>query len=73
MVKRWGSFSQRGVIYLNPELIKAPSHCIDYVVTHELCHLRHPNHTKSFYNLLSSVIPDWQMRKARLERVEITY
>ncbi len=71
MTKRWGSFSRRGAVYLNPELVKAPSHCIDYVVTHELCHLRHANHTKDFYNLLGGVMPDWRARKARLERVEI--
>lgn len=71
MVRRWGSFNPRGVVYLNPELIKAPSHCIDYVVTHELCHLRYSDHSKSFYHLLSRVMPDWREHKARLERVEI--
>lgn len=71
MIKRWGSFNPRGVVYLNPELIKAPSHCIDYVVTHELSHLRYSDHGKNFYDLLDRVMPDWQARKARLEKVEI--
>lgn len=69
MSKRWGGCNDRGVIYLNPHLIKAPSHCIDYVVTHELCHLKHPNHGKAFYDLLRRVMPDWETRKQRLEKI----
>lgn len=71
MTKRWGSCAGRGVINLNVELIKAPSHCIDYVVTHELCHLKHPNHGKEFQALLNRVMPDWEMRKKRLESVKL--
>ncbi|HOX01786.1 MAG TPA: SprT family zinc-dependent metalloprotease [Candidatus Paceibacterota bacterium] len=68
MPKRWGSWTRRGVIYLNPELILAPATCIDYVVTHELCHLVHGAHGQVFYGLLGRVMPDWQERKERLER-----
>ncbi len=71
MKKRWGSCTGRGVINLNIELIKAPSHCIDYVVTHELCHLKYPHHGKKFYDLLARVMPDWEARKQRLERVKL--
>jgi predicted metal-dependent hydrolase len=71
MKKRWGGCSPQGIIYLNPELIKAPSHCIDYVVTHELCHLKHPNHGKQFYEMLNKAMPDWQSRKARLEKMSV--
>jgi predicted metal-dependent hydrolase len=67
MPKRWGSWTQRGAIYLNPELVRAPSSCIDYVVMHELCHLVHGNHGKEFFALLRKVMPDWETRKARLE------
>ncbi len=67
MPKRWGSWTKRGAIYLNPELVRAPSSCIDYVVTHELCHLVHGNHGQDFYALLQRTMPDWQQRKARLE------
>jgi len=68
MPKRWGSWTQRGVIYLNPELVLAPASCIDYVVTHELCHLVHARHGQAFYGLLRRVMPDWEERKDRLER-----
>jgi predicted metal-dependent hydrolase len=68
MPKRWGSWTQRRTIYLNPELVLAPASCIDYVVTHELCHLVHAPHGQAFYGLLRRVMPDWEERKDRLER-----
>jgi len=68
MSKRWGSWTKLGGISLNPELIKAPASCIDYVVTHELCHAMHGNHGQEFYALLRRVMPDWETRKARLEK-----
>ncbi len=67
MPKRWGSWTKRGAIYLNPELVRAPSSCIDYVVMHELCHLLHENHGRAFLSLLRRLMPDWEIRKARLE------
>ena len=71
MRKRWGSCTPKGEIILNPELIKAPNMCIDYVITHELCHLRHPNHSAAFFQMLDAILPDWKKRKARLEQLEI--
>jgi predicted metal-dependent hydrolase len=68
MPKRWGSWTSRGVIYLNPELVKAPGSCVDYVVTHELCHLVHGHHGPAFFAFLSRAMPDWEQRKRRLER-----
>ncbi|MEI7732893.1 MAG: SprT family zinc-dependent metalloprotease [Verrucomicrobiota bacterium] len=68
MPKRWGSWTRRGAIYLNPELVRAPGTCIDYVVTHELCHLVHGHHGREFFALLRRSMPDWETRKARLER-----
>ena len=69
MRKRWGSWTRRGGVWLNPELVTAPASCIDYVVTHELCHAVHCNHGKKFYELLRRVMPDWETRKARLEKL----
>ncbi|HHL34369.1 MAG TPA: M48 family peptidase [Desulfobulbaceae bacterium] len=71
MKKRWGSCSGKGVIMLNSELVKAPIHCIDYVIVHELCHLIYPNHDRNFYRLLGRILPDWERRKERLEKVVI--
>ena len=70
MPKRWGSALKSGTISLNPELIKAPSACIDYVITHEICHLKHPDHGPKFRALLQQLCPDWKRLKERLERAE---
>ena len=68
METRWGSCSsKRGVITLNKRLLVAPRHCIEYVVTHELCHLVHPNHSKRFYEFLTMLMPDWRERKKTLD------
>jgi hypothetical protein len=65
---RWGSCSPQGRVMFNTELIKAPSDGIDYVVVHELCHLKYPKHDHSFYRLLGRLMPDWEKRKQRLEK-----
>jgi len=67
MQKRWGSLSDKGTVTLNTDLIKAPKECIDYVVTHELCHLKYHDHSPDFYKLLDSVIPGWEKIKHKLE------
>lgn len=69
MKNRWGSCTPKGKIILNPEIIKTPSHCIEYVIIHELCHLIHANHSKAFYELQSSVMPGWEQWKDKLERI----
>lgn len=69
MQKRWGSCTADGKIILNPELIKANSKCIEYVVVHELCHLVIPAHNKDFYRLLEEKMPNWERWKDKLERV----
>lgn len=68
MQRRWGSHSATGTITLNPDLIRAPTACIDYVVIHELCHLVEPSHGVKFSKLLGTLLPDWEERKKRLEK-----
>ena len=67
MKTRWGSLSDKGTVTLNTDLIRAPKACIDYVVTHELCHLKYHDHSPEFYALLDSIIPGWKKVKHRLE------
>ena len=69
MSKRWGSCSRKGTITLSLDLIKTPLHCIEYVITHELCHLLVHDHSPAFFRMLSRCMPDWERRKARLEEV----
>lgn len=65
----WGSCSpNRGVITINQYLTKAKPACIEYVVLHELVHFLYPNHSKQFYNFLSSYMPDWKDRKRILDQ-----
>ena len=71
MPKRWGSAQGNGKIWFNPELIHAPSICIDYVIAHEVCHLLHPNHGPKFYRQLDHVFPNWRRVKRRLECAEL--
>lgn len=69
MDTRWGSCSARHcIITLNKRLLYAPRSCIEYVVTHELCHLVHPNHSKCFYEFLTMHMPDWRERKKILDQ-----
>jgi predicted metal-dependent hydrolase len=67
MQSRWGSLSRAGTMTLNLNLIRAPRPCIEYVVTHELCHMKHRNHDAQFFRRLGQVMPDWEQRKQRLE------
>ncbi len=67
MTRQWGSCSPSGRITLNPALVKAPRECIDYVMLHELCHLRHHNHSPKFYQLLDKHMPGWRGVKKRLD------
>jgi predicted metal-dependent hydrolase len=69
MKNRWGSCTTQGKIILNPDILKAPSRSIDYVIIHELCHLVHPTHSKQFYALQSRMMPDWEKWKRRLEEM----
>jgi predicted metal-dependent hydrolase len=68
MKKRWGSYSNKGIIVLNLDLIKTPTHCIDYVIIHELCHSVFTKHDNKFYLLLKKMLPDWEKCKNRLEK-----
>ena len=69
MPTRWGSCTPKGKIILNPELIKAPKGCIEYVIIHELCHLVHHDHTQKFIDLQTKEMPDWEKWKLKLEKL----
>ncbi len=64
---RWGSCSSTGTLSFNYRLMFAPPRVLDYVVVHELCHLTHMNHSRDFWNLVASVMPDYKQYKAWLK------
>ncbi len=57
---RWGSCSTSGTISLTWRLVMAPPEVIDYVIIHELAHIRVKNHSKNFWNLVASLMPDYK-------------
>jgi predicted metal-dependent hydrolase len=67
MSKRWGSFLNKEQIALNPKLIHASKECIDYVIVHELCHMKYKDHSKRFWDFLEEKYPKWQRVKDNLE------
>jgi hypothetical protein len=68
MKRRWGSCSNKGIITLSTELIKLSDLYIEYVIIHELCHLKHHNHGPQFYKLLSEVFPEWKTVRKELRK-----
>ena len=52
---------------MNPWLVRAPREAIDYVLLHEMCHLRHHNHSRAFYATLDRHMPNWKQIKAQLD------
>ena len=69
MTKQWGSCSPKGEIILNPHLIKAPRPCVDYVLIHEMAHLKHHDHSQEFFALLDREIAEWRGVKKRLDEL----
>jgi predicted metal-dependent hydrolase len=66
---RWGSCDASGVVRLNWRVVGAATRVIEYVVAHELTHLRYPNHTPAFWTTLGRVMPDYEARREQLRRV----
>lgn len=66
---RWGSCSQHGGIALNWRLLFMPLPVVDYVVCHELAHLREMNHSPRFWSLVEGLCPDWKARRLELRQL----
>jgi len=63
---RWGSCSSRGTLSFNWRLLMAPPAILEYVVIHELAHLKQPNHSKAFWQLTGQYYPDYKKARAWL-------
>lgn len=64
--KRWGSCTADNEIIFNHDAVKLPFTLIDYIVVHELCHIKHKDHSKDFYRELAKYMPDWEALEERL-------
>lgn len=65
---RWGSCSSNGNIALNWRLVMAPPEILDYIIVHELAHLKHPNHSRAFWTEVARILPDYKARKQWLRQ-----
>jgi predicted metal-dependent hydrolase len=65
---RWGSCSTTGTLSFNWRLVLAPFEVLDYVVVHELCHMREPNHSGRFWKLVEVRRPDWRAQRDWLDQ-----
>lgn len=70
--RQWGNCSPTETLTLNIHLMQAPRECMDYVLLHELCHLREHNHSRRFYRLLDRHMPGWRETKTRLDNMADT-
>jgi hypothetical protein len=69
MRTRWGSGGGDARLRFNWRIVMAPKRLLEYVVAHELCHIKQPDHSREFWRLLSRVMPDYEPRRFKLERL----
>jgi predicted metal-dependent hydrolase len=69
----WGSCSQKGNININYNILHLPPELQEYIIVHELCHLKEFNHSKQFWEHVASVIPEHKELRKRLRKVRLSY
>ncbi|MEA4823545.1 MAG: M48 family metallopeptidase [Clostridiaceae bacterium] len=70
---RWGSCGANGRICLSVRALLLPERCLEYIVVHELAHLKEHNHSARFYAVVERVMPDWRERFAQIREFERTH
>lgn len=68
MRSKWASCSNKGTLTLSSDVLHLPADLVDYIICHELLHLKIPNHGKAFQAMMACYIPDWRERTRRLAR-----
>ena len=66
---RWGSCSKKGNLNFNYKIVFLTPKQQDYIIVHEICHIKEFNHAKSFWDLVAEVIPDWRRLRTELKKV----
>ncbi|MTI71433.1 MAG: M48 family metallopeptidase [Firmicutes bacterium] len=69
--KRWASCTSNNDLYFNWRCSMAPSNVLDYIVAHEMCHMKYLNHSREFWNLMERIMPDYKERKEWLKNYGI--
>ena len=67
---RWGSCSKKGNLNFNYKLALMPPEIRDYVIVHEICHIKEFNHGRGFWDLVAEAVPDWKKLRKELRRME---
>ncbi len=65
-IKRWGSCTSKNILNFNIKIMMAPKYQFDYIIVHELCHIKYKDHSANFWKLLSSILNDYELRKIQL-------
>ena len=66
---RWGSCSKKGNLNFNYKLVFMPAHICDYIIVHEICHIKEFNHGRGFWSLVAETVPDWRARRSDLRKM----
>ena len=69
---RWGSCSKKGNINFNYKIALLPAHIADYIIVHELCHLKEFNHSRNFWNLVAQAVPNYLDVRKELKRTGVS-
>jgi predicted metal-dependent hydrolase len=69
---RWGSCSRKGNLNFNYKIVHLPEKLVDYLVVHELCHLKEFNHSRNFWDLVAKAIPDYKVLRQELKNFGIS-
>ena len=70
---RWGSCTAKGTVRISWKLIMAPIEILDYVIVHELCHIKRRDHSNEYWKLVTSIIPNWKELRNRLKKESALY
>ncbi len=68
-ISRWGSCSSKGNLNFNYKIVLLPAHLADYIVVHELCHLKEFNHSQKFWDLVTVGDPEYKRHRAELRKI----
>ncbi|MDK2827693.1 MAG: hypothetical protein PWP67_485 [Clostridium butyricum] len=65
--KRWASCTKNNELLFNWRSVMAPSNILDYIIVHELCHMKYKNHSKEFWDSVCEILPDYEIRREWLK------